>query len=57
MLAEANIVALRGWKLSCVALWAAGPWLVFRWGGSRLYFGAFITTLLLRRLEPWTPVR
>jgi hypothetical protein len=30
MLADANIVALRGWEISCVALWAVGLWLVFR---------------------------
>lgn len=44
MLAEANIVALRGWEISCIALWAAGMWLVFRLGanrGSRLYLGLY----------------
>ncbi len=30
MLAEANIVALRGWEISCIATWAVGLWLVFR---------------------------
>lgn len=41
MLADANIVALRGWEISCVALWAVGLWLVFRLGGSRLYLGLY----------------
>src|SRR5437016_534837 len=30
MLAQANIVALRGWEFSCIAMWAVGLWLVFR---------------------------
>ena len=30
MLAEANLVALRGWEISCIAMWAVGLWLVFR---------------------------
>src|SRR5437773_517334 len=38
VLGEANIVALRGWELSCVAMWAVGLWLVFRLGGSRPWF-------------------
>jgi hypothetical protein len=45
MLAEANIVALRGWEISCIAMWAVGLWLVFRLarrtGGSRLYLGLY----------------
>ncbi len=41
MLAEANIVALRGWEVACIATWAAGLWLVFRLGGSRLYLGLY----------------
>jgi hypothetical protein len=41
MLAEANIVALRGWEISCVAMWAVGLWLVFRLGPSRLYLGLY----------------
>jgi hypothetical protein len=39
VLAEANIVALRGWEIACVGMWALGLWLVFRLGGSRLCFG------------------
>jgi len=41
MLAEANIVALRGWEIACIATWAVGVWLVFRLGGSRLYQGLY----------------
>jgi hypothetical protein len=41
MLAEANIVALRGWEIACIATWAAGLWLVFRLGGSRFYLGLY----------------
>lgn len=41
MLAEANIVALRGWEIACVAMWAAGLWLVFRLGGSKMYLGLY----------------
>ena len=41
MLADANIVALRGWEIACVATWAVGLWLVFRLGGSRLYQGLY----------------
>jgi hypothetical protein len=43
MLAEANIVALRGWEISCIAMWAFGLWLAFRLakGGSRLYLGLY----------------
>jgi hypothetical protein len=41
MLAEANIVALRGWEISCIAMWAVGLWLVFRLGPSRLYLGLY----------------
>jgi hypothetical protein len=41
VLAEPNIVALRGWEISCIAMWALGLWLVFRLGGSRLYLGLY----------------
>jgi len=41
MIAEASIVALRGWELACLATWAVGLWLVFRLGASRLYLGLY----------------
>ena len=41
MLGAANIIALRGWELSCIATWAVGLWLVFRLGPSRLYLGLY----------------
>ena len=41
MLAEANIVALRGWEIACIVTWVVGVWLVFRLGGSRLYQGLY----------------
>jgi len=41
VLGEANIIALRGWEFSCVAMWAVGLWLVFRLGGQRLYLGLY----------------
>jgi hypothetical protein len=47
MLADANIVALRGWEIACVATWAVGVWLVFRLGGSRLYQGLYAGASLL----------
>ncbi len=47
MLAEANIVALRGWEIACVATWALGLWLVFRLGGSRLYLGLYAGASIL----------
>jgi hypothetical protein len=34
MVAEANIVALRGWEISCIAMWAFGLWLVYRLPGG-----------------------
>jgi hypothetical protein len=46
MLAAANIVALRGWEMSCIAMWAAGLWLAIRLensrlGNGRLYLGLY----------------
>src|SRR5688572_1040189 len=41
MVAEASIVALRGWEFACIATWAVGLWLVFRLGGNRLYLGLY----------------
>jgi hypothetical protein len=41
VLAVANIVALRGWEISCIGMWAVGLWLVFRLGASRLHLGLY----------------
>jgi hypothetical protein len=41
MIAEADIIALRGWEIACVGTWVVGLWLVFRLGGSRLYLGLY----------------
>lgn len=53
MLAEADIIALRGWEIACVATWAFGLWLVFRLGGSRLYLGLYAGASILAFWD-WT---
>ncbi len=53
MVAATSIVAVRGWELTCLALWLAGIWVLRKYGRTPLLVGMYLGSTVAAGLWDW----